>query len=150
MEKARRLPNDPFQVTGERYSDRKVLEHLLGNREDDFLETAEVTGRWEEHDDGGFVMGPTRREIIRRTRIRGICERAAAAVLSAAFLIAPMLVMVLRKDQTTGLATATVFIILFGLLAVAVLRTRTEVVACTAAYAAVLVTKEDTGRRCVS
>ena len=133
--------DDPFYVSGTRCNDRALLAHYIGPRgSHQILKTATVSGPWETKDaTDSQQKHDTRTENYRRSWMRGFYERVGVAALSGAFLIAPMWLMVLHKTLYTGLISTTGFVAVFGFTAAAFLRHPTEVVACTAAYAAVLV-----------
>ncbi|KAK0707099.1 hypothetical protein B0T26DRAFT_756488 [Lasiosphaeria miniovina] len=141
MEKCHLLPDDPFYVSGERHSDRKLLQHLIGDRGDHIVKRVVSKGVWEKGaaDPDSSARYNTRPENYRRSWIKGFWERIGVATLSGAFLITPMWLMVLHNTLYTGLVSTTGFVTLFGLMAAAFLRNPTEVMSCTAAYAAVLV-----------
>jgi len=61
------------------------------------------------------------------------------AVFGSAFLIGPMLIMVLYPSRTTSLVTTTVSVVLFAMLVAALLEDKNDVLNATAAYTAVLV-----------
>lgn len=140
MEKCHLLSDDPFYVSGAQYSDRAFLKHLIGNRGNHISQTITVEGPWEtERTDGSSTRPNTRPENYRRSWMRGFYERVGVAALSAAFLIAPMWLMVLHNTLYTGLASTTGFVAVFGLATSLFLHTPTAVMSCTAAYTAVLV-----------
>ena len=139
MEKRHLLPNDPFHVSGTQFADRVFLEHLIGNKGARIRKTAVVAGPWELGTDSSTARVDNRRENYRRNWARGFYERIGVAAISGAFVIAPMWLMVLHNTLFTGLASTTGFVTVFGLTAAIFLRTPTEVMSCTAAYAAVLV-----------
>ena len=62
-----------------------------------------------------------------------------AAAIGTAFLVTPMWLMMLNTDLYTALISTTVFIVVFGGTMASVLEKKMEVLARTAAYAAVLV-----------
>ncbi|KAK4231609.1 hypothetical protein QBC38DRAFT_495624 [Podospora fimiseda] len=141
MEQRHLLPDDPFYVSGERYNDRKLLQHLLGIRGEQIKRKVVSKEIWEETSaySSSAARHNTRPDNYRRSWIRGFWERIGVAIVSGAFLIAPMWLMVLRNTLYTGLISTTGFVTVFGLTTAAFLRSPTEVMSCTAAYAAVLV-----------
>lgn len=72
-------------------------------------------------------------------------RKVAMAVIGGAFLIVPMLVMVLRPGLATSLVTTSVCVFAFGLVMCVFLTKPFEVLSGTAAYAAVLVVFIGTG-----
>jgi hypothetical protein len=133
MEKWNLLPDDPFYVSGTNRNDRELLKHLMGNRGHHIKYKITVPGPWDTE------TSDNRLENYRRSWLRGFQERIGAAVLSGAFLIAPMWLMVLHNTLYTGLVSTTAFVAFFGLLASSYLKTAMEVMSVTAAYTAVLV-----------
>ncbi|SPO06119.1 uncharacterized protein DNG_08808 [Cephalotrichum gorgonifer] len=142
MEKRSLLPGDPFYVSGERYLDWKLLEHVIGRREDDdpIEIKSRAAGLWEtEATRPGSSYHDTRRDNYRRSWTRGLHQRLGVAGLGGIFLIAPMWLMVLHRTLYTALVSTTVFVAVFGLVAALFLTSLMEVMSSTAAYAAVLV-----------
>ena len=70
---------------------------------------------------------------------KGFRQRLAMAAVGAAFLIAPMWLMVLHNTLYTALVSTTVFVMVFGLVMALRLDKLMDVMSATAAYAAVLV-----------
>jgi hypothetical protein len=139
MEKRSLLPGDPFYVSGERYLDRKLLEHLLDGRGHLLTKKSVATGYWEDEGTGPPSRRDTRRDNYRRSWTHGFHRRIGVAAVAGAFLIAPMWLMVLHNTLYTALVSTTVFVSVFGLLAAIYLSSHMEVMSATAAYAAVLV-----------
>jgi len=139
MEKSHLLQDDPFHVSGTRFEDRKFLDHLIGDRGSRIRTTVLVPGPWDSGESSVATRNDTRPENYRRSWTRGFYERVGVAAISGAFLIAPMWLMVLHNTLFTALGSTTGFVTVFGLTAAVFLRSPTEVMACTAAYAAVLV-----------
>lgn len=72
-------------------------------------------------------------------RIASIVERFIAAVVTGAFLVAPLAILSARSINGTQLTVVCVFVVLFAAVVTAMLRVSSyEIMAATAAYAAVL------------
>lgn len=134
MNKCASLPRDPFIITGERRVDRDILAaaipHLTARADPEPI----LTTRWEQ--DGVPIAG--NRSRLRHSRYS---RRVGVAAFGVAFLIGPMWLMALQPGAAryVALASATAFIVAFGLVMAYVLEEDKEVLSSTAAYAAVLV-----------
>lgn len=84
-------------------------------------------------------IGGTRRANIRATRASNLRLKLGMAMLGGLLLVGPMWLMVLHNTKYTALVSTSVFVFIFGLLAAWFFEKPLEVVAGTAAYAAVLV-----------
>jgi hypothetical protein len=84
-------------------------------------------------------IGGTRRAQVEKKQARGILGRLLVAALGAVFLIAPMWIMAVVDSLGVALVTTTVFVLVWGVLVAWRLDSPKEVLATTAAYAAVLV-----------
>ena len=85
------------------------------------------------------LFGGSRTELNQREAFEKYVQRTAMAVFGSAFLIGPMLIMVLYPSRTTSLVTTTVSVVLFAMLVAALLEDKNDVLNATAAYTAVLV-----------
>ncbi|KAM5347329.1 hypothetical protein ACJ41O_010334 [Fusarium nematophilum] len=141
MEKRSLHPGDPFYVSGERYHDRQLLRHIIGDEADrlDDQMMFKAIGDWQKHPAGPEFASDTRRDNYRRAWTKGFHQRLGVAAVGGVFLIAPMWLMVLHNTLYTGLASTTAFVVVFGLMAAVFLTSLVEVMSSTAAYAAVLV-----------
>ena len=75
----------------------------------------------------------------RQEKLQGIAIRLGMALIGGAFLIVPMLIMVLVKGNVTALVTTSVFVVTFGVALALYLDDAFNVLSGTAAYAAILV-----------
>lgn len=134
-------PADPFVITGERYIDRNMLKAAMDGLEsrNASMEMLSPIGDWENDSVRPAPIAGTRDGNLRRAQFKAFRERMALASLGAIFLIAPMWLMVLHNTLYTGLVATTVFICVFGLVMTVALDKPMDVMASTAAYAAVLV-----------
>jgi hypothetical protein len=142
MKKRSRIANDPFYISGESWLHRGLLDHHLkrpsqnGRRVE--LEVKPI-GVWETRGTDPRAVTDSRWHNFRRTWRVGFYQRLGGATLGAAFLIAPMWIMVFRNTLWAALASTTAFVAAFGLLSAVFLTTVVEVLSSTAGYAAVLV-----------
>lgn len=134
-------PTDPFVITGERYIDRNMLKAVMHGLDDRnaSLEMLPPIGDWEGKSVRPAPVAGTRDGNLKRVQFKAFRERMALAALGAIFLIVPMWLMVLHNTLYTGLVATTVFICVFGLVMTVALDKPMDVMASTAAYAAVLV-----------
>ncbi|KAI8622874.1 hypothetical protein F5Y19DRAFT_44054 [Xylariaceae sp. FL1651] len=137
-----KLPRDPCMATSERMDDhwvlRSALEHIQGISK---LPVGKVESAQYDFPSGppekkAIPIGNTRQGTIRSLRVAEFWVRFGLAFTGAAFLIAPMWIMV--KFQWTAPFVTTVFVALFTFLGAFVLDRR-DMLSCTAVYAAVLV-----------
>lgn len=141
MEKRAQLPDDPFYISGERWVYRGMLKNAMGDLSDNgnrIEDVATPMGIWETSA-GGDGVKDTRLDNFQRVWTHGFHQRLGLAAVGAAFLIAPMWLMVLHNTLYTALVSTTVFVAVFGLISARFLTSLMEVVSATAAYAAVLV-----------
>lgn len=148
----RRHPkNDPFFVSTEWALQREVIQDIF-DAERELMDTKHVTrmtkhlkplqdqelgGLFDEDDVRRFWN--TRTEMIRTLEQGEYVQKVGMAVLGGAFLIGPMLVMVLHPGLVTSLVTTSVCVFAFGLGIARFLEKPFDVLSGTAAYAAVLV-----------
>jgi VIT1/CCC1 family predicted Fe2+/Mn2+ transporter len=152
--------DDPFIATTEdpivRWMAERILRHRANKqklhetstRDDDELITEE---EWNDlcmaqklvHDaDQSLVtppIGGTRRDQVEKKQRRSFKVRFLVAAVGGVFLIAPMWLMVLHNTLYTSLVSTSVLVFLFGAVVAWRLDSPKEVLATTAAYAAVLV-----------
>jgi hypothetical protein len=142
MEKRSLSSRDPFLATGEYFLDNCVLntnidEPLAG----DIAYGVSSRGHWEGNDPGQVytsICGDRGTNILTLRR-RGLRDRVLLAVIGGAFLIGPMWLTVLQGGRYTSLISTTSFVTGFGIFMVWLLSEAKDVLASTAAYAAVLV-----------
>lgn len=134
-------PNDPFVITGERCMDRNMLKAAMDGLEhrNASMDVLKSVGNWEDEPGRPAPIAGTRDESLTRAQLKAFRDRIALALLGASFLIAPMWLMVLHNTLYTALVSTTVFIFVFGFLMAISLGKPMDVMASTAAYAAVLV-----------
>ncbi|KIX99628.1 uncharacterized protein Z520_04262 [Fonsecaea multimorphosa CBS 102226] len=85
------------------------------------------------------LWGASRNKGNERATKRALFQRIGMAFMGGAFLIGPMLVMVLHPSQLTALLTTSLCVFAFGLIMALYLDDPFNVLSATAAYAAVLV-----------
>lgn len=85
------------------------------------------------------LFAGSRNMMNRQDIIKAFLERISMALLGGAFLIAPMLIMVLHDTRLTALFTSSAFVVSFGVAISFYLDKPFDVLSGTAAYAAVLV-----------
>lgn len=146
MEKRSHSIRDPFLATGEYAIDNYVLNCNIDRilADDTSIKSANSISPWEviKPRDPSRSYEPicgTRSDNIARTWYHGFKERVLLAAVGGAFLIGPMWFMVLQGGQYTSLITTTSFVAGFGILMAYFLNEGKDVLASTAAYAAVLV-----------
>lgn len=132
MQKYLEHDKDPFILTGERLVERALFMKAVEGKSLYSLNTKIFDEMVRPKVES--VAFP--RDKFRRMRAQ---KRAGVAILSGLWLLVPMWIMVLHKTLWTGLATSTVFVFAFGLCIIFYLDDEKDVVASTAAYAAVLV-----------
>lgn len=89
--------------------------------------------------DNWLLFGGSRGEINKHEARERFLQRVGMAAIGGAFLIGPMLIMVLHESRVTSLVTSSVCVAAFGLVVVVYLEKPFDVLSATAAYAAVLV-----------
>lgn len=98
-----------------------------------------------DHDKVLRFGGGTRSSMNRKEMVEQYTRKVAMAIIGGSFLIAPMLIMVLRPGLVTSLVTTSSCILAFGLVMPIFLNAPFDVLSGTAAYAAVLVVFIGTG-----
>lgn len=140
MVRRSQLPDDPFIATAVHKEDEKILRTAMKDYEasltDDDWSQALPSGPWEKVDK---AIGNTRHVGVRSLWLRSFWHRLTVAIIAGAFLIAPMWIMVLKKNIWVDLRTTTAFVACFGVVMALFLDRLMDVLASTAAYAAVLV-----------
>ena len=140
--------DDPFLVKTSRCLDAAVLrEHLAGVASS--LNTEDMDLLKQYKSDSSFpgpkdterpeVLGGFRNSMIEETEQRGFLVRLTMAGLAWAFIVGPMLLMVLNHTKLTALLTTSVCVLAFGALMAKTMEKPFDVLSATAAYAAVLV-----------
>jgi len=146
MEKRSKSIRDPFLATGEYAIDNYVLNSNINMalakdldiRREASLRTWEYVHPGDPRQDYEPICG-TRSDNITKTWWRNFQERIVLAILGGALLIGPMWLMVLKGGRYTSLISTTGFVAGFGILLAYYLKEPNDVLAGTAAYAAVLV-----------
>jgi hypothetical protein len=85
------------------------------------------------------LFGGSRTEIHRKIKFENFLQRLIMAGVGGAFLVGPMLIMVLKKTLLTTLLTTAICVVAFGFTLAVYLDQPFNVLSGTAAYAAVLV-----------
>ncbi|KAF4883547.1 hypothetical protein CGCF415_v006450 [Colletotrichum fructicola] len=125
MENRPKSSRDPFLATGEYGVDNYVLNCNIDSDVSSDQSNEPITG--------------TRGSNVAKTWYRGFKERIVIAATGGAFLVGPMWTMVLNGGLYTSLISTTAFVTGFGILMAYFLNESKDVLASTAAYAAVLV-----------
>lgn len=133
---------DPFVVLTQRYLDADVLRMLLhgvprDKRKPDGLDGTVEFGKPLEREPQ--AIGGTRYVMSQQAKFAAFQGRLVMALVGGAFLVGPMWLMVLRNDLHTSLISASAFVFAWGLVMAWRLDKPMNVLAVTAAYAAVLV-----------
>lgn len=142
MAKCTQKSRDPFVVTGARTVDEYVLRQIMSERPgllSECFESIPSIYPWEKLAEFSTVC-VSRNEGEREVRLKQFRRRLLSAALGGAFLIGPMwLTVLLDSWRYTALVVTSVFVSLFGLVMAALLDESKDIMANTAAYAAVLV-----------
>ncbi|KAF4875405.1 hypothetical protein CGCSCA1_v005701 [Colletotrichum siamense] len=141
MENRSKSIRDPFLVTGEYNVDNYILncniDSVLAN---EITTHAKSIRPWDMNpDESSEPITGTRGNNVAKTWYRGFKERIVIAAAGGAFLVGPMWIMVLNGGLYTSLISTTAFVTAFGVLMAYFLNEAKDVLASTAAYAAVLV-----------
>ncbi|KAF5526010.1 hypothetical protein CGCA056_v002480 [Colletotrichum aenigma] len=141
MEHRSKSIRDPFLATGEYNVDNYVLNcNINSSLANEITSHAQSIKTWDTGLDGpSELITGTRGNNVAKTWYRGFKERIMIAATGGAFLVGPMWIMVLKKGLYTSLITTTAFVTAFGILMAYFLNEAKDVLASTAAYAAVLV-----------
>ncbi|KAN0098216.1 hypothetical protein V8E51_013879 [Hyaloscypha variabilis] len=133
---------DPFLATSENYIDMLVLYRTMDSVSENFhltkFDEIGSLGKWKGDEDSAAIGG-TRHNTLETSRLQNFYKRLGIAAFGGVFLLGPMWLMVLHRTHYTSLISTTVCVALFGLIMAIYLETVTDVLASTAAYAAVLV-----------
>ncbi|KAF4921772.1 hypothetical protein CGCVW01_v005749 [Colletotrichum viniferum] len=141
MESRSKSIRDPFLATGEYDVDNYVLncniDSILANV---IRDKAKSLKPWDNSSSEYCepITG-TRGRNVAETWHRGFKQRVFVAAGGGAFLVIPMWIMVLKNGLYTSLISTTAFVTAFGILMAYFLDETKDVLASTAAYAAVLV-----------
>ncbi|KAH8800459.1 hypothetical protein F5884DRAFT_686198 [Xylogone sp. PMI_703] len=146
MEKRSKSARDPFLATGEYNIDNYVLNCNIDDELVQMIETQQWSlKRWEEKNEKAEPICGTRGSNVSKMWQLGFRRRVAVAAMGGAFLLGPMWLMVLKKGLYISLISTTAFVTGFGLIMAYFLDQEKDVLASTAAYAAVLVVFIGTG-----
>jgi hypothetical protein len=142
MAKSTQRWRDPFLASGEYTVDAYVLRRLALAKPNllngEFVPVPSID-KWEAPTEHSAICG-TRNENERAESLRSFEKRLVTAVVGGLFLIGPMWLMVLLNSwRYTSLISTTIFVAAFGILMALFLTDYKDVLASTAAYAAVLV-----------
>ncbi|KAF4833811.1 hypothetical protein CGCTS75_v003659 [Colletotrichum tropicale] len=141
MESRSKSDRDPFLATGEYTVDNYVLncniDKILAN---DISIHVDSLKPWDvASDESNDPITGTRGSNVAKTWYRAFKERIVIAATGGAFMVGPMWIMVLNGGLYTSLISTTAFVAAFGVLMAYFLIEAKDVLASTAAYAAVLV-----------
>lgn len=149
--------HDPFRVSTEWTLQRTVMKNLASAALDDttqgwdenlsedsilkFLKGLSPYGPYEPTLQGVKRFWDTRSNAAKAQKRENYAKRAVMAVIGGAFLVGPMLIMVLHPGLVTSLVTTSACVVVFGLVIAlpGLLDKPSDVLSATAAYAAVLV-----------
>jgi len=137
MGKWSNLVRDPFVITGERKLDRLVIRRVMLKLGGDLNNARDVEpiGPWEEK---YIPIADTRSGSFSARWFERFSSRLLMGLVSGAFLLAPMWIMVLRSDTFIKLGVTTASVAAFATVMTFSLQETQDVVSATAAYAAVL------------
>ncbi|KAF4818307.1 hypothetical protein CGCSCA5_v005392 [Colletotrichum siamense] len=141
MESRSKSIRDPFLATGEYGVDNYVLNCNIDSAlAKDITKHVDSLRTWDVRPAGANdpITG-TRGSNVAKTWYRGFKERIVIAAAGGAFLVGPMWIMVLKNGLYASLISTTAFVTAFGILMAYFLDEAKDVLASTAAYAAVLV-----------
>jgi hypothetical protein len=139
--------NDPFDVSAMRLVDDEVMQRVASalklwddiNYDDLHVASPKLSPGSKEWESEPFPLGGTRSANLRMTWYTAFFMRLSFAFFGAAFLLAPMWIMVQSNTRNTCLFTTTGFVIVFGLIMAWRVDKPSDVLVATLAYAAVLV-----------
>lgn len=149
--------HDPFRVSTDWTLQRTVMKDITsealdptnlewdGNLSEDriiqFLKELSPYGPHEPGDQDVKRFWDTRTNAAKAQKRENYAKRAVMAVIGGAFLVGPMLIMVLHPGLVTSLVTTSACVVVFGLVIAlpGLLDKPSDVLSATAAYAAVLV-----------
>ena len=134
---------DPFVLQSSKCLEAAILrEHLAGIRptvgqDTQYKSDSSFAGPKDAKDPE--YVGGYRTKTNQETKLKAFFMRLAMAAIGWAFIVGPILVMVLHNSRTTALCTTSVCVLAFGVLVARALERPFDVLSATAAYAAVLV-----------
>ena len=148
MNECAKRKNDPFLLKSSYCLDAALVrEHSAGIRSSIAADDLALLQQFEK--DSSFpgptdikepeILGGLRNRVNKETAFRAFNKRLAMAALGWAFIVGPMLLMVLSDTKVTALCTSSVCVFVFGFLMAKTLERPFDVMPATAAYAAVLV-----------
>ncbi|KAN0098875.1 hypothetical protein V8E51_014538 [Hyaloscypha variabilis] len=105
---------------------------------DRHFDRVKSTQKWLDKDDTSTILG-SRNASNRKLATKRFYRRLRTAALSGVFLLGPMWLMALHPELRTVLVSTTIAVVLFGFGMSWFLEKEPDVLASTAAYAAVLV-----------
>ena len=133
---------DPFLATGEYWIDHRVIQRAMESVPREFrdgpFDIIQSIQKWRYEDDTSTIGG-TRNASNRKLATKGFYKRLRTAAISGVFLLGPMWLMALHHELHTALVSTTLAVALFGFGMSWFLEKESDVLASTAAYAAVLV-----------
>jgi hypothetical protein len=155
---AQGIMNDPFILTTTRLRDsnlikeemEKYLEKITSmsdDKQDNYrisqieedIQSFGMFGTVRDKAEAYTLFGGSRTEMNRKIKLENFLQRLTMAGVGGAFLIGPMLIMVLKKTLLTTLLTTSICVVAFGFTLAVYLDNPFNVLSGTAAYAAVLV-----------
>ena len=131
---------DPFLASGEYLVDKYIFDESLPPEawEQHFTPTPSMC-EWERDKHNASEICGTRGYNLSKTGFKNLRKRIAVAGIGGIYLIGPMWLMVLHNTLYTVLISTTVLVATFGFTMACYLDAERDVLASTAAYAAVLV-----------
>ena len=139
--------DDPFTVKTSRTLDAAMVREQLGvirsaltSDDSELLEQCDRDSSFLEPKDSDKpeIFGGFRTQMNEKSKLQAFIQRLLMAAAAWAFIIGPMLLMVLSNTKLTALLTTSVCVFAFGVLMARVLEKPFDVASATAAYAAVL------------
>jgi hypothetical protein len=125
------------RAAGRDYFGKKNRKYLISKLDEDIEMLGKLSEPRDKHN--WPLFGGSRNVFNQKEATTQFLKRISMAAIGGAFLIGPMLVMVLHKSLLTTLLTSSVCVILFGFILAFALDDPFNVLSGTAAYAAVLV-----------
>jgi hypothetical protein len=119
-----------------RFFFRNDEKYLISKLEEDIKRLEKLTEPRDKHD--WPLFGDSRNVVNQKEATTQFLKRISMSAIGGAFLIGPILVMVLHKSLLTTLLASSVCVILFGIILAFALDDPFNVLSRTAAYAAVL------------
>ncbi|KAF3022014.1 hypothetical protein E8E14_012129 [Neopestalotiopsis sp. 37M] len=139
--------HDPFLISSTRRVDAAILKSQLLEIAQEKWERELSNSINEEHhfnfvpplEKFATAIGGTRKKMTRKQWTEEFLRRVVLSIIAGAFLVVPMWLMILLNSQRASLVITTVSVFLSGIGASYAMNSLRDVVATTAAYAAVLV-----------